>query len=475
MATPGPGGIIGFVTRTDRLRASALASVLVLALAACADGAGSDRAPVRDHVGAAASVASTTLADWPTYHHDAHRSGRVSTGPSGSLVRDWSRRLNGAIYGEPLVVGSTLMVATEHHDVYGLDARTGGTRWHVALGTPQPQSGLPCGNIDPLGITGTPAYDRATGSVFVAAETVGAHHTLWALDVRKGTRRWHRSLDVLPRRDRHAEQQRSALLVAGGRVLTAVGGLAGDCGNYVGYVTSVPVSGRGSTYHYAVPTAREAGMWAPPGPVRYPRGDVYVASGNGAERHGRWDKSDSVTALTAVRLVRRGVFAPATWADDNRRDLDLGSSSPVPVPAVKRLVIAGKRGVVYLLRPRLRGVGSAVASLRGCAAFGGAAVTGTTVLLPCRSQNAVRALRVGASGLRWGWTARGVYGAPVVAGNRVYVADMQTDHLVVLRLADGAVLQRLPVGDLPHFPSEVVSGDWVYVPGLDGLTAFHGG
>jgi outer membrane protein assembly factor BamB len=451
--------------------------VLVLALAACADSAGpdpADRTPVADRVGAAAPVSSTTLADWPAYHHDARRSGHVSVGPSGALVPGWSRRLVGATYGEPLVVGSTLVVATEHNDVYGLDARTGRTRWHVALGTPQPQSGLPCGDIDPLGITGTPAYDRATGSVFVAAETAGAHHTLWALDARTGARRWHRSLDVLAGRDRHAEQQRAALLVAGGRVLTAFGGLAGDCGNYVGYLTSVPVDGRGPTYHYAVPTAREAGIWAPPGPVRYPGGDVYVASGNGAERGGRWDKSDSVTALTAG-LVRHGVFAPATWADDNRRDLDLGSSSPVPVPAVKRLVIAGKRGVVYLLRPRLRGVGSAAASLPGCAAFGGAAVTGTTVLLPCRKENAIRALRVGASGLHWGWTAEGVYGAPVVAGNRVYVADMQTDNLVVLRLADGGVLQRLPVGDLPHFPSEVVSGDWVYVPALDGLTAFHGG
>src|SRR5690242_21541856 len=43
--------------------------------------------------------------------------------------------------------------------------------------TPQPLSGLPCGNIDPLGITGTPAYDATTGSVFVVAETRSEEHT----------------------------------------------------------------------------------------------------------------------------------------------------------------------------------------------------------------------------------------------------------------------------------------------------------
>ena len=170
--------------------------------------------------------------------------------------------------GEPLVIGDTLVVATERNYVYGLNARSGATRWRVQLGPPQPQSELPCGNIDPLGITSTPAYDGTTRSVFVVAETRGGTHTLWALGVGAGHRKWHRTLDTQADRSKLAEQQRSALLVTQGRVLTAFGGLAGDCSNYVGYVTSVPVSGRGATTSYAVPTAREAGMWATPGPIR---------------------------------------------------------------------------------------------------------------------------------------------------------------------------------------------------------------
>ncbi len=419
-------------------------------------------------------AARTTLADWPTYHRTVARSGRVATAPRGPLTRTWRRTLRGSVYGEPLVVGSTLVVATERNWVYGLAARTGARRWAVHLGTAQRRSGLPCGNIDPLGITGTPAYDQATGSVFVVAETTGGVHTLWALSARTGERRWQRNLDTQTDRNRLAEQERSALLVTGGRVITTFGGLAGDCDDYVGYVTSVRTSGAGAISSYAVPTAREAGMWSPAGPVRGTNHHVYVASGNGAELDGTWDLSDSVTELTPGTLERLSVFAPATWRDDNVRDLDLGSSSPVVVKAVDRLVIAGKRGTVYLLRPTLGGVGSAVDRIGGCTAFGGAAVVGRTVLMPCKGETAIRALRVSRSGLHWVWRRPGVYGSPVTAGGKAYVADRDSGDLVVLGLRTGRVVHRYHAGSLPHFPSQVVSGDWVFVPTLTGVTAFHG-
>ncbi len=411
--------------------------------------------------------------DWPTYHGTPLRPGIAA--PVGTPLRHaWTVGLRGAVYGEPLVIGSTLIVATEADRVYGLSARTGKRRWSVRLGTPQPLSGLPCGDIDPLGITGTPAYDASTGSVFVVAETLGGHHTLWALNATNGHRRWHENLDVLPNRNRYAEQERSAVLVAGRRVIVSFGGLAGDCDNYVGYVTSTSVTGRGRTTHYAVPTAREGGMWSPAGPVLGENGNVYVASGNGAETSGTWDHSDAVVELTPKYLKPVSIFAPATWADDNAQDLDLGSSSPAMVTAFHRIVIAGKRGTVYLLRRHLGGIGSELASVDGCSAFAGTAVVGATVVMPCLFQHQVRALHVDSSSLHWGWTAGGIYGSPVVAGQRVYVADRDSGDLVVLRLTDGSVVQRLHAGDLTHFPSEVVDGGMVFVPTLSGVTAFRG-
>jgi outer membrane protein assembly factor BamB len=410
--------------------------------------------------------------NWPTYGRSNARFAHTGLAVRGPLRAGWKDSLDGAVYGEPLVVGTTLIVATENDTVYGLNAKNGKRRWRKHLGTPAPLNTLPCGDIDPLGITGTPAYDPRTGSVFAVAETVGGRHTLWSLNATTGHSRWHRSMDVVKNRQRDAEQERSAVLVAHRRVITTYGGLDGDCANYVGYVTSTATNGKGKTRHYAVPTSREAGMWSPAGPVIGENGNVYVASGNGAELQGKWDKSDSVTELTTKRLHRVGVFAPKSWPQDNQADLDLGSSSPVPVN--HRVVIAGKRGTVYLLRPSLGGVGSALTSIEGCQAFGGAAVIRRTVLMPCKGQNAIRALKVGKHSLRWSWTASNVYASPVIAGKKVYAADQGSGDLVVLRLSDGKVVQRLSAGSLPHFPSETVDGGRVFVGTLSGVTSFKG-
>jgi outer membrane protein assembly factor BamB len=408
--------------------------------------------------------------NWTTYHRTNDRAGNATGAIKGSLHKAWATHLDGAVYGEPLLINGTLIAATEHNSVYGLNPRTGKQRWRTNLGTPQDRSQLPCGNIDPLGITGTPAYDARTGSVFVVAETAGGHHTLWALNAKNGARRWHRSTDILSGRNRSAEQERSALLVAHGRIITTYGGLWGDCDNYVGYLTSLATNGKGAMTHYAVPTDREAGMWSPAGPVIGQNGNVYVASGNGAETNGKWDLSDSVTELTPKSLHRVNVFAPSTWKSDNVQDLDLGSSSPIPVNG--RIVIAGKRGTVYLLKQSLGGIGGDIAHSTGCTSFSGGARIGHRVVMPCRE--GIRLLAVGRSSLHWKWTASGVYGSAVVAGKKVYVDDANSGELKVLSLRSGHVLSSHSVGSPTHFTSVVIDGNHIFVPTMSGITAFHG-
>ena len=414
---------------------------------------------------------ATSPADWPSYHRDPTRGGYLP-GPALTtpLRPSWSATLDGAVYAEPLVVRGTVVAVTERGSVYALDPATGARIWERNLGPPQPQSGLPCGNIDPLGITGTPAYDSATGSLFVVAETSGGVHTLWALDAATGASRWHRSLDVLPDRNRLAEQHRAALLVTQHRVITTFGGLAGDCDNYVGYATSVPTSGTGATTTYAVPTAREAGMWSPAGPVLGPNGHVYVASGNGAEVGGAWDRSDSVTELDATTMAPLSVFAPTTWSQDNRADLDLGSSSPVP--AHGRIVIAGKRGTVYLLPEQFSGVGHQIAALDGCKAYGGAARKGNDVVEPC--SDGLRLLHVGRASLSWGWQAAGVTGSPIIVGDEVYATDQRTSELVDVALSTGSVRSRVAVGAVTRFATPTPYAGRIYVPTLRGVAAVVG-
>jgi outer membrane protein assembly factor BamB len=447
-----------------------LATALVAGCAGSSTEGGSTRSPVPEPTRTGALAATTNpTSSWPTYHRTNTRTADAgSSAPwlTGTLRVHWRRNLDGAVYGQPVLVGRTAVAATENTTVYALDVITGAVIWSRHLGTPVPRALLPCGNIDPLGITGTPAYDVVTGSVFVVAETTGGAHTLYALAATTGAVQWKRGLDVLPNRDKKAEQQRSALLVTSGRVIVSFGGLAGDCGNYVGYITSTPATGSGSTIAYAIPTQREAGMWTPGGQVVGPNGLVYAASGNGAATSGTWDKSDSVISFHPTTLLRSSVFRPTTWADDNRRDLDLGSLAPVSVGG--RILIAGKRGVVYLLTDRLQ----QLASRSGCVAFGGAATRGSTVYLPCTS--GLRAVKVGSTSLSFSWQTPGVPGSPVLSGPVAYALNPPAQAFHQISLATGKVLRSLDLGaPISRFASPTVAngGYLVLVPTMKGVLA----
>jgi len=449
-----------------------LASLMAAACSSASPGSHPEARRMSEQV-ATDAAAATPFTPWYTYHRTPSRAGHAAHAPGTPLHRAWARRL-GPVYGEPLVVGTTLIVATERDKVWGLNARTGARRWVTDLGTPQRVSGLPCGDIDPLGITGTPAYDPATGSVFMVAETRGGHHTLWALNATNGHKRWHRSLDVLKNRNRKAEQQRAAVLVTHGRVLASFGALAGDCDNYVGYITSTSTNGTGRVRHYAVPTKRGGGMWSPAGPALGRNGHVYVASANGAPGATGWDRSNSVLQFLPGTLRLVSAWAPKTWRHDSLDDLGTGSTSPVGIPSLHRVVVGSKRSRLYLLPERFHGIGSGIAHLDGCSTFGGPAAKGTTMVQPCLFERQVRLLHVGERSLRWGWIRNNLYGSPVIAGSRVYLTDRDSGDLVVLRLKTGHIVQRLHAGRATHFPSQTVSGSFVFVPTLTGITAFSG-
>ncbi len=408
--------------------------------------------------------------DWPVYHRDGARSGSApGTPPPGPLRRAWSARLDGAVYGQPLVVHGRVIAATEGDSLYALDARTGKVLWRRTVGTPVAGSDLPCGNIAPLGITGTPAYDPATGLVFAVAEITGGRHVLVGVDPGDGRVLVRREAEP-PRGDRLAHQQRGALAVWRGRVYIPYGGLDGDCSSYVGAVVSVPVTGSGPTASYAVPTARMGGIWAPGGPVV--DGDrLLVSVGNGAST-GTYDGSDSVVALDAG-LRRTDFFAPASWAADNARDADLGSLTPVRTGG--HILIAGKSGTGYVLAAgRLGGVGGQVSSATVCPAYGATATDGAAVYVPCHG--ALRQLTVDSGGsIRLGWRMplRSA-GSPVTGGGAVWVVDYSDGELYALDAATGAVRRKTALGSVPHFVSPVLSGGRVLVGTLGGVTALDG-
>lgn len=95
----------------------------------------------------------------------------------------FSTPVDGQVYAEPIIAAGTLIAATEANGIYGLDPVTGAVRWHRNVGTPWTAATIGCGNIVPtVGITSTPMYDPATGSVFFFAKVndgVDAEHPHW--------------------------------------------------------------------------------------------------------------------------------------------------------------------------------------------------------------------------------------------------------------------------------------------------------
>src|SRR5262249_36787909 len=112
------------------------------------------------------------------YHRSRTRDGHfvqpaLTHGSVTTMHRDTSftPATSGKTYAQPVFVAQVggpdlLIVATEQNDVYAFDASTSPPPstpiWHTAIGTPVPLSKLPCGNIDPLGITGHPVVDAAS-------------------------------------------------------------------------------------------------------------------------------------------------------------------------------------------------------------------------------------------------------------------------------------------------------------------------
>jgi outer membrane protein assembly factor BamB len=429
----------------------------------------------------ATTTASTTAptvaapAAWTTYHRDAGRTGvDPSSPPFSTLTRAWAVSLDGAIYAEPLVVGTMVVVATENDTVYGFDMTSGALRWRTHLGPPVAGSRLPCGDIDPSGITGTPVADPAHGGVWVVAflsDGAGLGHQLVELDLATGAVRSRRAADVAGT-DATLEQQRSALALDDGSVVVAYGGLFGDCGDFHGEVVVFPTSGTGSVRSWVVPTASEGGIWSPPGPVQDGSGNLFVTTGNGASRS-VFDDANAVVRLLPSLAVA-DVFAPSNWAQLSASDQDLGSTSPTLVDG--RVLAVGKDGMAYLLDAgHLGGVGGQLAVRSVCSgsgAFGGTAVSGSVAFVPCRS--GLVAVEV-ASGLSVRWSAGGSRpGSPVLAGGVLWVVDAD-GSLQGLDPATGRVRTQVSVGHVPtSFPTLAAADGRLFVPVGSQLVSFVG-
>jgi polyvinyl alcohol dehydrogenase (cytochrome) len=471
------------LTRTARLAAAALTGGVLAAAAGCTSSPGPGSGAAGTSTGSAPPALTLTAppdnaghpgTDWPTYGHDFARTGVAGTvAAAGPLRVSWRANLDGAVYGQPLLVGSMVIAATENDSLYALDQATGKVVWRTHVGTPVPLAQLPCGNIDPLGITGTPVYDPGSGIVYAVAETSGYHHVLLGVSAMDGTVQVERDIPAPDGQPRY-DQQRPALTIEDGRVYVAFGGLYGDCGPYRGSVVGIPLTGGGPLVSYLVPTPREGAIWGTAGPVAGPDGTLYVSVGNGSEASTKFDGSDSVTALSpALRQV--GIFAPSSWHDDNASDLDLGSTQPALL-ASGMLLALGKSGTAYLISAaHPGGVGGQVAQAKVCPAYGAAAVQGSTVYEPCE-QGGMAAISTAGGKIRVRWRGpASAWGSPTVGGGAVWVTDWTAGTLYELDPATGTTRYSVSLGtSLPHFASPSMTGNYAFVGTTEGVVAVAG-
>jgi outer membrane protein assembly factor BamB len=462
------------------MRRSISAAVLLVLLAACTNDAGNppalpSRTPTSPPPSSSAPPAlpPAPTAGWLTYHENLQRTGIDTTSPRMHDVhRAWtSPTLDGAVYAEPLVAGNRVFVATENDSVYSLDARSGAIVWRTNIGQPIPLSQLPCGNIDPSGITGTPAIDPKTGTLYAVAFVQPGHHEFVAIDTRTGRLRWRASADA-PGADPLVHQQRGALAIANGRVYAPYGGLQGDCGDYHGRVVGRALDGSGQLLSYQVP-AQRAGIWGTSGIAAYDSGHLLVATGNGGSTT-TFDYGDAVIRLSPdLKVVDR--WAPANWRDLNGGDVDLGSIGPSILPS-DLVFQSGKEGVGYLLRlHNLGGIGGAAFARPVCdgGAWGGTAADSSHVYVPCG--DGVVALRVHPSSPSFevAWrTGSFNAGPPIVAGGAVWSVDIYNGRLLGFDVRTGRQVFSQSVDPVEHFTTPTAADGRLYVAAEHRIVAF---
>jgi outer membrane protein assembly factor BamB len=303
---------------------------------------------------------------------------------AGTVRRDqmFDGRVEGHIYAQPLYwhppgSGHGLVIAaTESDFVYALDAATGHVVWRTTVGHPAPREALPCGDIDPLGITGTPVIDATSGAVYFDAMDAGRgppRHLLYGLRLADGSVLPGFPIDVaagLGARgigfDPAAQNQRGALALLHGRVFVPFSGHFGDCNDYHGAIVGLGVDPPHLLGAW-ITRASKGGIWAPAG-LSEADGSLYFATGNteGARDWGDGEGVFRVGPDLAHPVDARDVFAPSNWKQLDDDDLDIGGVTPLPlaVPGspTPLLLALGKDGKAYLLdRASLGGIGGALA------------------------------------------------------------------------------------------------------------------
>jgi hypothetical protein len=302
---------------------------------------------------APAASAAENDATVPTYHADAARSGHyivpgLTWANAGDLRREeaFDGKVPGNIYAQPLywhpagAAGGLVIVATEDNVVAALDAVTGRTVWQQSLGPAAARSALHCGgNIDPLGITGTPVIDERSGALYLNAMVDrgdGPRHFVFGLSLADGavlpgwpvdTADSLRAIGVTF--DPRIQNQRGALTMVGDQLYVPYGGHYGACGKYHGSVVGFRLD-KPAAFAAWRTSGIGGGNWAPGG-IAFDGQYLFIGTGPNTGFDHDWSGGQAVIRLPPDldwRPTPQDFFAVGgdqVWAHD------LGGSNPLPI------------------------------------------------------------------------------------------------------------------------------------------------
>ena len=281
----------------------------------------------------------SACADWPTYGHDAQRSGwapeetKISPANAPSMHLLWKAKLENESFRLSALTAPVVATKIPTPDgartvvyvcgikgiVFALEAETGKVLWsHTFRSSILPGKGRYQGTfLCPNGITATPVIDRKTNLLYAIAPN-GA---LYGLDLTTGTVRYGPVHFVA------AYSKNWSLSLVDGVVYTT---LAQGCGDGISGFYSIDINDpqRPVIRELLLSRSDTAGLWGRGGPIIGNNGHIYGATADGVFNPSLGDYSLIVLSATVPDLKMDGYFLPHNWDYLNRRDLDLGAASP---------------------------------------------------------------------------------------------------------------------------------------------------
>jgi outer membrane protein assembly factor BamB len=297
--------------------------------------------------------------DWITWNGGPERTGwaraenRLSAANAPRLQLLWKTQLDAkptpanlhSTITDPLVVTGImtssgvkdlLVVASADDSVYAINAASGALAWRRDFANHLKPVLAATGSC-PNNLNATPVIDKTAGLLYVLTND-GKLRTLGLGD---GDDR------VAPSQFTEPYSRNWSLNLVDGYIYTSS---TRGCGEAISSIEAIKVSGPARPVMRFYPsTGKASGPWGRGGIVAGPSG-VFAQTADGAYDPAAGRFGESILELTNdLRLTDS--FTPANWEYLNRKDLDLGSASPVVFPFGKWTLAAAaaKEGVIYLL------------------------------------------------------------------------------------------------------------------------------